>query len=199
MSDLSNVEALLLAQAVWELGANAWHDVAGLLSGHPLISRPKNFFTPASCHTMHAKLMTDAHLLCNTDSSDAVHGAFYLHDRIPSLSLLSPRKFEACAKVLSDTAGRTQITDSYGGNEIQVCFARRFTVAPNIVTRNILGEVEAIRSGRWNDQANSKASEVDASPPREEDAKVRRISYARSFEYRRDISRLWPKYSMNPS
>ena len=42
---LSNLEALILAQAVWEHGANAWAAVARLLAKHPLISRPKSFFT----------------------------------------------------------------------------------------------------------------------------------------------------------
>jgi hypothetical protein len=41
---LNNIEALILAQAVWELGANAWSAVSRILSKHPLISRPKSFF-----------------------------------------------------------------------------------------------------------------------------------------------------------
>jgi hypothetical protein len=47
VSSLSNIERLLLAQAVYELGANAWPSVAKLLTKHPLTSqRPKSFFTP---------------------------------------------------------------------------------------------------------------------------------------------------------
>jgi len=42
---LNNLEALILAQAVWEHGANAWPAVARLLAKHPLLSRPKSFFT----------------------------------------------------------------------------------------------------------------------------------------------------------
>lgn len=41
---LSNIERLLLAQAVHEVGANAWPNVAKILSKHPLLSRPKSFF-----------------------------------------------------------------------------------------------------------------------------------------------------------
>ncbi|KAF8639927.1 hypothetical protein AX17_001177 [Amanita inopinata Kibby_2008] len=69
---LSSVESLLLAQAVWELGGNAWPAVARLLSKHPLLSRPKSFFTPQSCHTMYITLMKEADLPC-TDATNAVH------------------------------------------------------------------------------------------------------------------------------
>lgn len=45
-TNLSPLEALILAQAVWELGADAWPSVAAVLSNHPLLTRPENFFTP---------------------------------------------------------------------------------------------------------------------------------------------------------
>lgn len=43
---LDNLECLILAQAVWELGADSWPAVVKVLQKHPLISRPKSFFTP---------------------------------------------------------------------------------------------------------------------------------------------------------
>ncbi|KAG6844906.1 hypothetical protein H0H87_002605 [Tephrocybe sp. NHM501043] len=46
---LSNIEALILAQAVWENGADAWLTVSKVLSSHSLISRPKSFFTAQVC------------------------------------------------------------------------------------------------------------------------------------------------------
>lgn len=45
MSVLTNLDRLILAQAVYELGSNSWPAVAKLLSKHPLLSRPKSFFT----------------------------------------------------------------------------------------------------------------------------------------------------------
>lgn len=45
IAELSNIERLLVAQAVHELGAEAWPKVSKLLSKHPLIDRPKNFFS----------------------------------------------------------------------------------------------------------------------------------------------------------
>lgn len=46
-TSLSPLESLLLAQATWELGAgpNSWPAIAKLLSKHPLLSRPKSFFS----------------------------------------------------------------------------------------------------------------------------------------------------------
>lgn len=46
ISHLSARERLLVAQAVYEYGANAWPDISKVLSKHPLISRPKGFFSP---------------------------------------------------------------------------------------------------------------------------------------------------------
>ncbi|KAF9534287.1 hypothetical protein CPB83DRAFT_889287 [Crepidotus variabilis] len=61
---LTSVESLLLAQATWELGAaqSSWQQIAKLLSKHPLISRPKSFFTAQSCHSMYEILLKDAGL-----------------------------------------------------------------------------------------------------------------------------------------
>ena len=46
MTTLTNLDRLILAQAVYELGANSWSAVAKLLTKHPLLQRPKSFFTP---------------------------------------------------------------------------------------------------------------------------------------------------------
>jgi bromodomain-containing protein 8 len=45
VASLSKVEKLLVAQAVFELGTDAWADVAKLLAKHSLVNRPKNSFT----------------------------------------------------------------------------------------------------------------------------------------------------------
>jgi hypothetical protein len=78
-AQLNNIESLLLAQAVWEHGAaqTSWPAVAKILSKHPLLSRPKSFFTAQvsivsfnlsfnssnqSCHAMYENLMKEADL-----------------------------------------------------------------------------------------------------------------------------------------
>lgn len=45
ISSLSTSERLLFSQGVYQLGTNAWGELAKLLSRHPLMSRPKNYFT----------------------------------------------------------------------------------------------------------------------------------------------------------
>ncbi|KAG6831590.1 hypothetical protein H0H92_009063 [Tricholoma furcatifolium] len=69
---LSNVESLILAQAVWEHGANAWPSVSKILSAHPLISRPKSFFTVQSSQIMYQNLLQESGLERN-ETCDAVH------------------------------------------------------------------------------------------------------------------------------
>jgi hypothetical protein len=44
MSEVTNIDRLILAQAVFEKGAS-WTSVAKTLSGHKLLDHPKNFFT----------------------------------------------------------------------------------------------------------------------------------------------------------
>lgn len=58
VSHLSTRERLLVAQAVYEYGANAWLDISRVLSKHPLISRPKGFFSPQVhiCVATHSSL-----------------------------------------------------------------------------------------------------------------------------------------------
>lgn len=71
MSEPSNIEALLLAQAVWELGTDAWPAVAKLLAKHPLLKKPKALFSPGACHAMYTNLMADAQLVSQSDDARA--------------------------------------------------------------------------------------------------------------------------------
>jgi hypothetical protein len=46
---LNNLERLILAQAVYELGSDAWSSVSTILSHHPLISKRDNAtFSPSA-------------------------------------------------------------------------------------------------------------------------------------------------------
>lgn len=49
MDQLTNTERLLLAQAVFQEGANDWSKVSQIISNHPLIGRPKSYFNPTVC------------------------------------------------------------------------------------------------------------------------------------------------------
>lgn len=44
-SALKNVERLILSQAVYEHGSEAWPKVSIIMTEHPMLSRPKSFFT----------------------------------------------------------------------------------------------------------------------------------------------------------
>ena len=64
ISSLSSRERLIFAQAVYEYGArqSAWNEIAKLLAKHPLISKPKNFFTAQSCASIYSHLMKEAEI-----------------------------------------------------------------------------------------------------------------------------------------
>lgn len=64
IASLSPRDRLIFAQAVYEYGTKspAWHEIAKLLSNHPLISRPKNYFNAQSCATIYSYLMKEAGL-----------------------------------------------------------------------------------------------------------------------------------------
>lgn len=63
-TSLSTRERLIFAQAVYEYGAkqSSWAEIAKLLSKHPLVSRPKAFFTAQSCSSIYSYLMNEANL-----------------------------------------------------------------------------------------------------------------------------------------
>ncbi|KAG1755651.1 hypothetical protein EDB19DRAFT_1901855 [Suillus lakei] len=101
MSPLTNVECLLLAQAVYEYGANAWQQVSKLLSKHPIISRPKTFFSANSCRDIYARLMNDAQLECSESDANSPHALVNLKlaQKFYSARLLELRDLIAAEEV----------------------------------------------------------------------------------------------------
>ncbi|KAK7470603.1 hypothetical protein VKT23_002027 [Stygiomarasmius scandens] len=75
--ELSTLDRLLIAQAVYELGGNAWPSVAKLLSKHPLLSHPRSFFTAQSCHAMYKQLRKEAELDI-TEADNTIHAPLNL-------------------------------------------------------------------------------------------------------------------------
>jgi bromodomain-containing protein 8 len=45
MAGLNKTESLIFSQVIYEFGTNDWSDVVKVLQKHPLIHRPKSFFT----------------------------------------------------------------------------------------------------------------------------------------------------------
>ncbi|KII95162.1 hypothetical protein PLICRDRAFT_33994 [Plicaturopsis crispa FD-325 SS-3] len=60
--DLSPLESLLVAQAVHEYGANSWTAVSNILKKHPMLSRPKSFFSAQACQAIYKNLMNEAEI-----------------------------------------------------------------------------------------------------------------------------------------
>ncbi|KAH9179724.1 hypothetical protein EDB89DRAFT_1922862, partial [Lactarius sanguifluus] len=55
---LNNLERLILAQAVYELGSNAWTAVSNILTQHPLINkRDDPAFSPTACQNIYDHLL----------------------------------------------------------------------------------------------------------------------------------------------
>ncbi|RXW24659.1 hypothetical protein EST38_g1145 [Candolleomyces aberdarensis] len=63
-SSLSPIECLLIAQAAHEFGVAtpSWSTISKLMAKHPLVSRPKNFFTPSLCGSIYEHLMKEAQM-----------------------------------------------------------------------------------------------------------------------------------------
>ncbi|KAF9652234.1 hypothetical protein BDM02DRAFT_3183943 [Thelephora ganbajun] len=62
MDQLTNTERLLLAQAVYQEGANDWSKVSQIISNHPLIGRPKSYFSPSTCSSIYTSMIHAAGL-----------------------------------------------------------------------------------------------------------------------------------------
>ena len=57
---ISKLERLILAQAVYELGSDAWTSVASILSQHPLIPKRDNApFSPSVSPSLHLTLSSN--------------------------------------------------------------------------------------------------------------------------------------------
>jgi bromodomain-containing protein 8 len=55
---LNNLERLILAQAVYELGSNAWTAVSNILTQHPLIIKRDDLaFSPTACQNTYDHLI----------------------------------------------------------------------------------------------------------------------------------------------
>ena len=62
-NDLSYREKLLLSQSIHEFNGNFnWKGISLLLENHPLILRPKNYFSPDNCRIYFGQLLEEINL-----------------------------------------------------------------------------------------------------------------------------------------
>ncbi|KAI6151888.1 hypothetical protein BKA82DRAFT_4104505 [Pisolithus tinctorius] len=78
LASLQNIEQLVLAQAVYEYGANAWHTVSQVVSKHPCLTQSSSkLFSPQFCQAIYTRLMNEASLECS-DANNVPHAPLHL-------------------------------------------------------------------------------------------------------------------------
>ncbi|KAG5351948.1 hypothetical protein C0989_004445 [Termitomyces sp. Mn162] len=171
---LSNVESLILAQAVWEHGANAWQAVAKVLSNHSLISRPKSFFTAQSSQVMYQNLMQEAGLE-RTEACDAIHSSVnhklaekYYTARVQELReliLAEEEKFKAIvSEIEAIRAGNfdTEITANIIGVPVESTKPVLETQAPVITSSDELFDGSDLSGVSATPSSPSQTQEISA-------------------------------------
>ncbi|KAI6105548.1 hypothetical protein F5141DRAFT_1124424 [Pisolithus sp. B1] len=78
LASLQNIERLILAQAVYEYGADAWQTVSQVVSKHPCLTQPSSeLFTPQFCQAIYTRLMGEAALECS-EANNVPHSPLHL-------------------------------------------------------------------------------------------------------------------------
>ncbi|KAI6113643.1 hypothetical protein EV401DRAFT_1890130 [Pisolithus croceorrhizus] len=78
LGSLQNIERLILAQAVYEYGADAWQTVSQVVSKHPCLTQPSSeLFSPQFCQAIYTRLMGEAGLECS-DANNVPHAPLHL-------------------------------------------------------------------------------------------------------------------------
>ncbi|KAI0346883.1 hypothetical protein BDW22DRAFT_1424986 [Trametopsis cervina] len=129
---MSNLERLILVQAVFEFGNNAWSEVSKLMAAHPMLARSKQHFSPTFCSTAYSRLMEEAGLESPPPSASR---KAVVHRQLANIHY-TKRMDEVRALLLNEEA--------------------KF--------RKIVGEIDEIRAGRWDDKILGKHEEQPQSP-----------------------------------
>ncbi|KAF5333519.1 hypothetical protein D9611_002463 [Ephemerocybe angulata] len=156
-SSLSNFECLLIAQAAHEHGAapTSWSTVSKLMAKHPLVSRPKNFFTPtvglASSSPDHLRLPIPQ--LCSS---------IYEH-------LLKEAGLE---KTDAANAPKAPENLALAQRHFQVRFEELVTLiqAEETKFKTVMKEIEDIKSGQWDAGLKAKLEGTPAPSANSPDA-----------------------------
>lgn len=114
-SALKNVERLILSQAVYEHGSEAWPKVSIIMTEHPMLSRPESFFTAQTCSKIYLQLLEEAGL----ESSEAnvipkAHVNLRLAERHYRIRILELRELIAAEEAKFKTLV-TEIDEIRGG------------------------------------------------------------------------------------
>ncbi|KAG9046362.1 hypothetical protein FS837_004586 [Tulasnella sp. UAMH 9824] len=134
LAQLSLRDRLLFAQVVYELGCSDWGAIAGLLAKHPLIQRPKGFFTAQTCNSIYVALMSDI----NVDFDSGIS----LEARTPKAKI----NLKLAQKYYKERVA--ELKDQILQNE------EKF--------KAIVREVEEIKAGKWDDRLLAEEAKKQA-------------------------------------
>ncbi|KAF8261396.1 hypothetical protein EI94DRAFT_1746111 [Lactarius quietus] len=133
--ELNNLERLILAQAVYELGSNAWTAVSNILTRHPLIIKRDDLaFSPTACQNIYDHLLNSLGL----DSAEPEKQPRNAHSNNLKLA---QRMYQA-----------------------RVLELKQLILEEETRFRSVVAEIEAIRAGKWDAQIE-KRLEVDEYVP----------------------------------
>lgn len=151
LASLPNIERLILAQAVYEYGADAWQTVSQVVSKHPCLTREPSskLFSPQFCQAIYTRLMGEAALECS-DANNVPHAPLHLK--------LAQRHYSARLSELRD-----------------------LIVAEEAKFKRIVAEINDIRNGNWDDKIRNKLAtgvshSEETSPPPLQNAQELRSS-----------------------
>ncbi|KAI0254673.1 hypothetical protein BJV78DRAFT_1182090 [Lactifluus subvellereus] len=126
---LNNLERLVLAQAVYELGSDAWQSVSSILSHHPLIPKRDNAtFSPADCRTIYDNLL-----------------------QAVGLSSAEPEKQPR-------NAHSNNLKLAQRMYQARVLELRELILVEEARFKSVAAEIEAIRSGKWDIRIEERPS-----------------------------------------
>ncbi|KAH9965952.1 hypothetical protein BC827DRAFT_1181226 [Russula dissimulans] len=136
---LNNLERLILAQAVYELGSNAWTSVSSILSQHPLISkRDDATFSPLACQKIYYHLLTAAGL----DSAEREKQPRNAHSNNLKLA---QRMYQARVLELKQLILAEEVRFKF----VIVVETLFPLLAYCLISSSVAAEIEAIRAGKW--------------------------------------------------
>ncbi|KAN0126847.1 hypothetical protein V8E52_000487 [Russula decolorans] len=136
---LNSLERLILAQAVYELGSDAWTNVSSILSQHPLIlqfKRNNAIFSPSACQNIY-------HDLLRVVGLDRWLSTMFLNTFVAHSNNLKLAQRMYQARVLE---------------------LKQLILAEEARFNSVASEIEAIRAGKW-DVKIEKDLEVDETTP----------------------------------
>ncbi|KZW04222.1 hypothetical protein EXIGLDRAFT_828137 [Exidia glandulosa HHB12029] len=125
LDQLSCRDKLLYSQAIYELGADEWQKVSGILSNHPLIDLPVTLRSPEACAAIYKELIAD--LPPETEGRDDAAANEKPHARLHLR--LAQKHYTARVQELRESINATEA-------EFQI----------------VTNEIEQLRSGAWDDK-----------------------------------------------